>query len=176
MVDYGWDLYSRQAVWSLRQACYIALLRIPEGYEEYEDIGKIENLFNASHVRGNNSIQSRTFPRTGSPCTIRLRKMRRRLGRLLELRIQLLRGRQDQSTMGLCRKLFGETVPLDRVSAEAKKMQDQVEEVERAQRYMNIRNWHQRIQGSMSVKGAWIHSKKGRKNLSLKKDWESHAE
>ena len=56
MVDYGWDLFSRKAVWSLRQACYIALLKIPEGYDDFEGIRKIEILFNASHVRGNNSI------------------------------------------------------------------------------------------------------------------------
>ena len=170
MVDYGWDLFSRKAVWSLRQACYIALLKIPEGYDDFEGIRKIEILFNASHVRGNNSIQPRTFPRNGSPCTIRLKKMRRRLGRLLELRIQLLRGRHDQSTLDLCFKLFGGSVALDRVSAEAKKLQNQVDEAEREQRYMNMKNWRQRIQGSMREKGAWIDAKKGRKNLSLKFD------
>ena len=63
--------------------------------------------------------------------------------------------------------MFGDWVEIGRVTEEAKKLQHQLNEIEKAQRYRNIRNWHQRIQGSMQAKGAWIHSKKGRKNLSL---------
>lgn len=64
MVDYGWDFLSRKVIWSLRQACYIALLRIPEGYEEVDEIKKVEDLLNSSQKRGNNHIQERAFPRT----------------------------------------------------------------------------------------------------------------
>lgn len=168
MVDYGWDFYSRKVVWSLRQACYIALLKIPEGYEDLEEVKKIETLFNSSQMRGNNSIQDRSFPRTGTPCSIHLRKLRRRLGRMLELQTQLIRGRNGNDTYLLCRGLFGQWVDVGKVNEEAKQLQEQIALIERSQRSTNIRNWHQRIQGSMQAKGAWIQSKKGRQNLSVK--------
>ena len=170
MVDYGWDLYSRKVIWSLRQACYIALLRIPDGYEDIAEVKKVEALFNSFQMRGNNSIQDRSFPRTGTPCSIHLRKLRRKPGRTLELQTQLIRGRTGDDTFNLCRRLFGHWVDLDRVKAEAKQLQEQISFIERSQRAANIRNWHQKIQGSMQAKGAWIQSKKGRQNLAIKVD------
>lgn len=170
MVDYGWDFLSRKVIWSLRQACYIALLRIPEGYEEVDEIKKVEDLFNSSQKRGNNHIQERAFPRTATPCSIKLRKLRRRLGRLLELLTQLRRGREDIETNKLCFRLFGGWTDIAQVQMEVKKLQDQIGVIEKSQRYLNIRNWHERIQGSLQAKGAWIQSKKGRQNLSLRID------
>ena len=168
IVDYGWDFYSRKVIWSLRQACYIALLRIPDGYEDIDEVKKVEALFNSSQMRGNNSIQDRSFPRTGTPCSIHLRKLRRKLGRTLELQTQLVRGRAGEDTFNLCRRLYGHWVDLERVKAEAKQLQEQISFIERTQRAANIRNWHQKIQGSTQAKGAWIQSKKGRQNLAIK--------
>ena len=62
MVDYGWDFLSRKVIWSLRQACYIALLRIREGYEEVDEIKKVEDLFNSSQKRG-----KQPYPGEGVP-------------------------------------------------------------------------------------------------------------
>ncbi len=170
MVDYGWDLFSRKVVWSLRQACYIALLRIPEGYHDFEDIRRIEALFNGSHVRGNNHFVERSFPRTGAPCHIRVRKLRKRLGRVLELQTRLNLGRLDEETVCLCCKLFGEMQTIGQVNEEVKKLQSLIYEMESAQRHRNLTSWRKRIQGSLQAKGEWIQSKKGRKNLSLKLD------
>ncbi len=168
MIDYGWEFFSRKLIWVLRLASYFALLAIPESYDNLQEIKKIEDLYNGSHRRGTNVLQTRRPPNAGSPCSIKVRKLRNRLGRALELRTHLQNGKNNQGTQQLFHKLFGKKVGVEKVAFEIDTLQQQLDLLERVEKYHNLANWRDRLQSQSGAKGAWLKPKNGKKNVSLK--------
>lgn len=170
MVDFAWELYSRKMVWALQTAMYLALLSLPEGYDDFDEIGRVEALINGVIIRGTNSLVQKKFFKNNSPEKEQMRKLRKRLGRCFELKTKLLKGKGDDDTMHLSQIVFGGIPNLEVVEKEIRRISRMIDSMETSQKNKNLANWRHRLQHVPAAKATWIKAEKVSKNIQIKTD------
>ena len=166
MVDYGWELCSRKILWVFQHACFRALLRIPAGYEDFDETRRVELLYNGNHWRGTNQLLDILPPRHPRPWKVAVNKLRRRLGRVNELAIRAGKGKMDEQFLILHWKLFGKRASCAEIESERVKLEKQIGVMEAAQKAYHLRQWRLGL-NDPKAKGAWLNPKKAKRNVGL---------
>ncbi len=156
MIDYGWETFSRMFLWSLRMACYLALLEIPEEFEDDMEIRRVERLFNEAQTRGSCSLQTKAYFKNGEASSMQMRQLRKRLGRVMELKQKILRNASIVDINHLSWKVFGQCVGIEVVEQEAKKLQASLSQLETRSKSAALTNWRNRLKHKPGAKGKWL--------------------
>ena len=170
ILDFTWELFVRKMIWALQTACYLALLKIPDDYLDFEEICRIQKLFNNKHSRGCNFLTQRRHYKLGNAITQGIRNLRKRLGRTMELREKLRRGYHDDVTLRLMKVLSLEQADVHLVQVEIQKLEEKIEWMEKKLRTQNLANWRRRLQGVPGVKASWIKPTIGLRNVVIQKE------
>ena len=156
MIDYGWETFSRILLWCLQLSCYLALLEIPDGDSDFVEIRRVESLFNEAQTRGSNHLRQKAFFKNGEAEAIQMRRLRKRLGRVLELRQKFCRGAAWDDILHLSAIIFGRIVTPDEVEAEAQLLQASLKQKEISSKSAALTKWRNKLKHQPGYKGKWL--------------------
>eukprot|EP00438_Fugacium_kawagutii_P005209 Skav208598 [mRNA] locus=scaffold598:175888:179301:- [translate_table: standard] len=161
MVDFYWVFTCLRALWTLRKACYLALLMIPADFNNKLEVRRVTHLAN-SPILPRVSLPTsckRSMPRRGSLLTMAQRKIRNKLNRCVQLRRHWDANRRDSRTLHMEKKIFQDHKPtpegLDRMIREYEQTMNDFEETSKKER---IDNWKSRM-NDITARGNWLRKK-----------------
>lgn len=90
ITECSWDFFSRKVAWNCLAPC--TTTHFPN-YLGLDELKRVEQAVNCISMRGKKRLIGRRFPKSGSNMTVKIRTIRKRLGRALEMRNKLRLGR-----------------------------------------------------------------------------------
>ena len=172
MVDYTWTLTCARLSCVFKLAYWLALLEIPNDFNNMMEIQRVTHLANARGIRGVEvKQQRRTLPKNGNRQRIKFAKQMRRIGRLQELERRLSRDQHDNQTKNLIEKLYGE------LDVEHKDVQQELVHLEGLHRKglaleknEKISNWQSKMRQNLTAKSDWLNKKGCTKSPTIHRD------
>ena len=163
LIDFRWELLTKKLLSVFRVAYYLALLELPDEVEDKDEMYTVCHL--ASRLQtGRTKTQRarRQFPVEKRPVPMRIRKMRNKLGRALELRRSLASARIDHKTYKMNWKLFGtdRLVKDEQLSDLISSLENVLKEFEATEKLNAINKWKTRMRHDCSARAMWVTRKK----------------
>ena len=162
-VDYEWCLCCAQLSWTFANACKLALLEVPETYQNMNEMRRVIHAANHFKIKGYKiQLQQRTMPKKPIKMGEDKRKKMVKIGRLHELRRRLQKGKKDKETANLVKKLYDvelAEIEVGKVSADLAEMERTFEEEEHNDKCEAIKGWKRNMCTNITAKSSWINKK-----------------
>eukprot|EP00438_Fugacium_kawagutii_P004781 Skav203118 [mRNA] locus=scaffold447:584071:586794:+ [translate_table: standard] len=163
MCDYHWELTMRKMMHAFKKSFRKALEMIPLDFEDEVEKRRVEHL--ASHdcdSRLSSATRTaREYPRRKKFESICQRKVQKRLGRAMELRLAMERTQDVHKVMTLANKVFGtldfEIDELDRMIQEDK---ETLKKIENESKNAALNIWKKQMREDVGKRSNWIEKKK----------------
>ena len=172
MVDYTWVLTCARLSCVFKLAYWLALLDIPNDFNNMVEIHRVSHLANAKGIRGVEvKQQRRTLPKCGNKQRIKIAKQMRRIGRLQELERRMTRQQFDDQTKNLMEKLYGTVdVSCHEVQQDLKHLECQHRKILAAEKNGKISEWQCKMRQNLAAKSDWLNKKGCTKSPTIHKD------
>ena len=170
-VDYEWCFCCAQLSWAFANACRLALLDIPEAYQNIYEMRRVMHAANHFKIKGCKiQLQERTMPKKPIKLGQEQRRKLVRLGRLHELERRLQKGNRDKEAANLAKKLYGlelHEVQMREVTVELNELERSYEQEENDHKVEAIKGWKKQMCTNISAKSAWINKKGSKLSPSI---------
>ena len=167
MIDYSWEFFSRMVVWTLQTACTLALFRIPDGYDQFEDVLKVERFINGISPRGTTDLIPKVPFKSGELVKMATSKLSKKLGRAHEIKQKILHHAKEGDIHSLFSKTFGRSLSLWELENEIDHLKSQIQEKENSQRREALKHGRFSLQNTPAVKSRWIQPMVSSKGLRI---------
>eukprot|EP00438_Fugacium_kawagutii_P028167 Skav233606 [mRNA] locus=scaffold109:145722:148287:+ [translate_table: standard] len=162
MEDFSWYVLQSKLIWSMRLACQLAIQDVREdvALEELHIL-----TFFANHAQTKRleppKWQLRSYPIDASIQSQHLRKLRNRLGKLLELKTIILKRGFNKVALDLTRRIFGkkrQSTTISELDKEITQVQSELNMVERDAKNHRLAKWKEDMK-DISRRSWWINRK-----------------
>ena len=162
IVDFTWTVTCAQLSWILRMSCVAALHCIPFGFDDVEEIKKIQQLANYNRIKGATvALMERRRNKLKHVENEAIRRKWKEHGRLSSLMNQMNKGCFDKEGRGTSMKHFGE-IPesLSRgvVYRELNKIKNEIDKRQRNLQTERLKSWRKRMK-NITMKSDWLNRK-----------------
>ena len=156
VVDYGWEVFSRMFLWALQVSCFLALLEIPEDFNDSAEICRVEKLYNEKQSRGTGRLVNKPQFRCGRASNVCMHSLRKRSGRMHELQTKFEKQACHGGISALSCGLYGKLVTAEENKRELSALNEKIEEMDRRSKIDALIHWRHRLQTKKGVKGKWL--------------------
>ena len=173
-VELSWCVMLAKITWSFSVACQLALLLIPEGYENVTEMRRVMNLANRKKIKGMEvKVQDRDMPKAGHHKGQLQRKQYRKMGKLAELEKKLTMGKSCNETRELVKKLFHcelDEISLLQVQNSKQMLDEEIKSRECRQKHTAIARWKFKMHNDIQSKTGWLNKKGNGINAMVQTD------
>ena len=166
IVDFTWKLTMSKALTTFQTAYKLAILSIPENFDNKWEIKRIEKLVNkvqSSRLSVEKFSWDQHSPQFRT--SMARRRLRNKLNLAQELAILLQKGKHSHVSFSMMRKLYGrdfmdfDTITLPKVCDDIQEWEKQILKLENEDKEIAFRRWRRRIVSDTTYRANWIKKK-----------------